>query len=226
MSTTTASCPVKECDEVVDVIIRSSDGKLFGCHSHRLALYSPGFPPYSPDGDTAVELPEQGDAAEKYGVYSAIEISKLRMRLAVSTQPLEVLRYAVRHDYHTLPASPNHAVKVFDYGRLYSAWTSYRDQFARVYNSITSSRPEPNQHSGGSRKCTIWNRYVNDVQKEASRRRRSDLTNVDSFEGTMHEIGEGRFDDCSCNDAAIGRWWKQVRLNYSEDFSYFYSRQA
>ncbi|KAF8900926.1 hypothetical protein CPB85DRAFT_1439321 [Mucidula mucida] len=199
---TTAACPDKECNEVVDVIVKSSDRKLFGAHSHRLALYSAAFPPHvDAGGDATVDVYEQSDvvelllryfhpehefpdtmsihfdlfdrlaeAAEKYTIHSLIEISKLRMRLSVSTQPLEVLQYAVRHDYQTLwePAaaqslascSNRQASAVFGYGRLYSAWTEYRHQFGEVYDSITARLgPDPNQHPGGSRKCKIWDRY-------------------------------------------------------------------
>ncbi len=104
----------------------------------------------------------------------------------------------------------------------------YRHQFGEVYDSITARLgPDPNQHPGGSRKCKIWDRYVRDVQKEANRRKHSGkIPDVSAFEATMYEIGEGRFDDCSCNNAAIGRWWNQVRLSQVREFRFYYCRQA
>jgi len=42
------------------------------------------------------------EAAEKYCVYSAMEICKMHMQAAIPKMPLTVMGYAVRHGYKSL----------------------------------------------------------------------------------------------------------------------------
>ncbi|TFK58642.1 hypothetical protein BDN72DRAFT_781806 [Pluteus cervinus] len=53
-----------ECNDTVDVVIRSSDGQLHGAHSRNLEMYSGGFPPASlanPDQVNTIELTETSE---------------------------------------------------------------------------------------------------------------------------------------------------------------------
>ncbi|TFK67445.1 hypothetical protein BDN72DRAFT_960970 [Pluteus cervinus] len=53
-----------ECNDPVDVVIRSSDGQLHGTHSKNLEMYSGGFPPASladPDQINTIELTETSE---------------------------------------------------------------------------------------------------------------------------------------------------------------------
>ncbi|EED77438.1 predicted protein, partial [Postia placenta Mad-698-R] len=47
-------------------------------------------------------LAQLAEAAEKYQVFSAIEVCKMYMKASIPLHPVEVLAYAGRHDYATL----------------------------------------------------------------------------------------------------------------------------
>ena len=106
---------IAECRLTVDIVLKSSDAKLFGAHSANLEMWSSGFPPVSfrnPSGSVdVVPLTEASDvlvlllqymhhhrqpdsrkfgfdvlsrlaeAVEKYEIFSAMEVCRIRMGL-------------------------------------------------------------------------------------------------------------------------------------------------
>ncbi|KAF9524872.1 hypothetical protein CPB83DRAFT_945509 [Crepidotus variabilis] len=113
-------CPVKDCVATIDVILKSSNGKLIGSHQAGLNQYSDAFPAVGFEVTEPVELSETADvlqlmlyfmhhvrqpelknldfkvlaglaeAAEKYSIFTAMDLCKIHMELAVDKHPIEV----------------------------------------------------------------------------------------------------------------------------------------
>lgn len=83
---------------------------------------------------------EVAEAAEKYQVYSAMQICAMQMESAYQVHPFEVMTFAIRHGYKTLMdvaqtravgLSPTEALGVFS-TEWYIAWTQYYAQWLDV----------------------------------------------------------------------------------------------
>ncbi|KAJ7576354.1 hypothetical protein C8J56DRAFT_399175 [Mycena floridula] len=128
-------CSVADCDQQVDIVLKSSDGFLIGAHRCNMGRFSDGFP--SAEAVTITSLEEVvplaetkavldmllyflhprslptcdvldfgtllalAYAAEKYLVYSAMIVCRIRFKESrhYESHPAEVLYYAVRHRY-------------------------------------------------------------------------------------------------------------------------------
>ncbi|KAH9915336.1 uncharacterized protein B0H18DRAFT_99587 [Fomitopsis serialis] len=86
------------------------------------------------------ELATVAEAAEKYCVYSAMEICKVYMQAAIPKMPLAVMGYAMRHGYkslcdeaapYTLSAKAADAWEHLDAG-TFANWVSESDQTALI----------------------------------------------------------------------------------------------
>ncbi|KAJ7646072.1 hypothetical protein DFH06DRAFT_1211065 [Mycena polygramma] len=103
------------CAPDADITISSSDGVLFKVHRKNLEVHSDIFADAAnaarPD-NVGEEVPQPNlqlvdfetfagvaEAAEKYVVYSALTLCQMRMKDSIISHPLEVLRYAVKHDH-------------------------------------------------------------------------------------------------------------------------------
>ncbi|KIY61923.1 hypothetical protein CYLTODRAFT_476584 [Cylindrobasidium torrendii FP15055 ss-10] len=75
-------CPVVDCSETVDIIFKSSDGKLIGAHCARLCQYSPFFPLAPVEDGVLVPPKEPLELAE------ASEVLKILMHYFHPKHPL------------------------------------------------------------------------------------------------------------------------------------------
>ncbi|KAG9227140.1 hypothetical protein CCMSSC00406_0004321 [Pleurotus cornucopiae] len=111
-----APCPVDRCHLRVDVVLEANDGSLYGAHARNVEAFSASLLPLDRDPSlltvTLVKLTEDAEvvsllcrlstAVEKYKVYSAIGVCKLKMEYSVVEHPYEVLQYASTTDYDAL----------------------------------------------------------------------------------------------------------------------------
>jgi len=102
------------------------------------------------------------EAAEKYEVYSAMEVCRIHMKAAIGHHPAEVLAYAGRHDYADLMdrAAPLCLGSTADMGRILSgstvtlvAWTRYCSIWQKVVHSAYKAQ-NPFDHYGTD--CRAW----------------------------------------------------------------------
>ncbi|KAF8216713.1 hypothetical protein K438DRAFT_1703790 [Mycena galopus ATCC 62051] len=108
------------------------------------------------------------EAAEKYMVYSAIEVCKIRMQLSIPEHPLAVLAYAIKHGYPELrdAAAPgtfsaslkNAETTLRDMPEALIAWVHFRDGYIRAMHFLFK-RPPPLLHRGGLETCELWAKF-------------------------------------------------------------------
>ncbi|TFK34131.1 hypothetical protein BDQ12DRAFT_727172 [Crucibulum laeve] len=195
----TISCPVDTCLVPADLVLVSSDGIRVGAHSHCLELYSGGFISVLPTISATEALEETAEvleilmyymhngrqpssrnipfhilqalaaAAEKYLVYSAMEVLNLQMERYIPSHPLQVLIYAVKYDYPDLsdkagPLSigvPFETVLNETENRpdILLLWTRYREYYLEIVHTIYASEPAPVLHPGGIADCGKWSEF-------------------------------------------------------------------
>ncbi|KAJ7844206.1 hypothetical protein B0H13DRAFT_2096900 [Mycena leptocephala] len=138
------------CAPDADLTVSSSDGVLFKVHRKNLETHSGMFagaanatrPPNatSSDGDETVELSEPASAAEKYMVYAALTVCRMRMEDAIPAHPLEVLLYALRHDHialanesaqQSMGLSPAHALEILP-PETFRTWIQFYERWHRA----------------------------------------------------------------------------------------------
>ncbi|EGN92528.1 hypothetical protein SERLA73DRAFT_79464 [Serpula lacrymans var. lacrymans S7.3] len=118
-------------------------------------------------------LDSLANTAEKYQVYSALEICKVHMTWAtqkssrsarVDEGPIKVLLYAGRHGYQDVcdVAAPKSLGCSLQQGQqtlnlqLFAAWMVYRDKIMPILRDVT----EPTVlHRGGLPSCALWNEF-------------------------------------------------------------------
>lgn len=112
-------------------------------------------------------LAQLAEAAEKYQVFSAIEVCKMYMKASIPLHPVEVLAYAGRHDYATLcdeaaPLTINASVE--DMSKhlgpaTFIIWVLYREPWLRLFlrkNWEDHEIPSPLLHKGAATSCHLW----------------------------------------------------------------------
>ncbi|KZP05904.1 hypothetical protein FIBSPDRAFT_832205 [Athelia psychrophila] len=104
------------------------------------------------------QLEDLAEAAEKYQVYTAMEICHARMEEALPRHPFEVMMYAMRHGYadlmdkselKTLEVSPTTAFESFK-PEVYIAWTRYYAQWLDLlasFHDMIATTPADQRHS-------------------------------------------------------------------------------
>ncbi|KAJ6541999.1 hypothetical protein DFH09DRAFT_1368230 [Mycena vulgaris] len=112
------------------------------------------------------------EAAEKYMVYSAMEVCKLRMRSSISAHPLEVLAYATKHGYTELrdaavPATISTPLEKVTTAlqhmpEILVAWVKYREGFIHAMHFMFK-RPPIVLHRGGLETCELWATFQKEV---------------------------------------------------------------
>ncbi|KAH8834946.1 hypothetical protein DL96DRAFT_15242 [Flagelloscypha sp. PMI_526] len=233
--------------EDADAIFQSNDDHIFSLHSQCLEVNT-GNMPYAngvtllPESSGTLELlfgfvypgrhPELADtpfenllklaeAAEKYEVYSAMNVCGIRMRNFVNRHPLEVLNYAFRYHYKDLadiaaPATVGlkeaDASKVLD-SECYLAWSLYcaawrsvssqaftLDTFLSYVEPDARLSVHPEDHG-----CPYWPAVRADV-----------LVKMGSFEGNfVRQAIDLPFDSTTsamgeCCVEALGLWKQEV----------------
>ncbi|KAH9915335.1 uncharacterized protein B0H18DRAFT_99559 [Fomitopsis serialis] len=131
----------------------------------------------------ADELAMLAEAAEKYFVYSAMEVCKVYMQSAIPKMPLKVMGYAARHEYeslceeaapHTVQAKAADALEYLD-ARCFASWVGgfgshdtstathrtssqvlYREHWLQVLYDIHHPPFAPLLHKGGLPECPLW----------------------------------------------------------------------
>ncbi|KAJ7500595.1 hypothetical protein B0H11DRAFT_1995813 [Mycena galericulata] len=158
-----------------DVVFQSSDDVLFSVHRVNLQTHAEGFPPaeIATEGEIC-PLPESSatleefiyprrhpsldnsrfeavaalaEAAEKYQVYSAMNICHLRMKEFLPAHAAEILTYAAKHDYPTVVAEV--APILIDMSlvdivqilppHILLPWIKYREEWEKVVKQVTPS---------------------------------------------------------------------------------------
>ncbi|KAJ7102843.1 hypothetical protein C8R44DRAFT_945641 [Mycena epipterygia] len=111
------------------------------------------------------------EAAEKYMVYSAMEILGFDSS-SISTHPLPVLAYATKHGYSKLrdAAAPgtistsfeNVAYVLQDMPDALIAWVKYREGFIHALHFLFK-RPPVVLHRGGLETCAMWATFQKEI---------------------------------------------------------------
>ncbi|KAJ7652577.1 hypothetical protein B0H17DRAFT_1101435 [Mycena rosella] len=87
------------------------------------------------------------EAAEKYWVYSALNICRMKMKESVKQYPLQVLEYAVRHDHADLAAEAARQSMGLDVlaameslsPDTFKAWISFREQWHKGARALLAA---------------------------------------------------------------------------------------
>jgi len=109
-------------------------------------------------------LSQLAEAAEKYMVFSAIEVCRIHMKEAIADHPLPVLRYAAIHSYpelsdsaapRTISLSLVEAEKsLHDTPKIFLAWLRYRECWLTVLRSTLDRSMVTVSHGHG--RCQGW----------------------------------------------------------------------
>ncbi|KAF9477114.1 hypothetical protein BDN70DRAFT_862258 [Pholiota conissans] len=119
------------------------------------------------------------EAVEKYLIYSAMSVCKILMNLSIAYHPVEVLVYALKHDYHELAntAAPltvqNDSEMVVSKAKAAGihdsflvAWFRYRDNVTKAGRSLLKNPPGygiGGLHKGGLQQCELWTEFIEEV---------------------------------------------------------------
>ncbi|KDR76909.1 hypothetical protein GALMADRAFT_246023 [Galerina marginata CBS 339.88] len=151
------------------------------------------------------------EAVEKYMVFSAMEVCKIRMQEAIPNHPLEVLAYAVKHGYPelskaaaplTLPISLSSVTKTLkDRPDIILRWVQYREHWLDILKFIYEIPPIANLHRGGLEECEKWGDFHRNVILEV----RADVRNVQKFRDIVGRE-ENVVEDCSHCRARVHKW--------------------
>ncbi|KAF7354023.1 hypothetical protein MVEN_01089100 [Mycena venus] len=160
-----------------DVTFQSCDGVLFGIHRPNLQTNTESFPPpeISTDGDIFIyprrhpaldgiafaDLAALAEAAEKYQVFSAMNICRIRMRDVLPDHAPEVLTYAAKHDYpflvyeaapHTFDVPLADVVAVLP-AHLILPWVKYIDAWNAVLHDTIAVKQRTHYNSTQNAQC-------------------------------------------------------------------------
>ncbi|KAJ7307078.1 hypothetical protein DFH08DRAFT_758006 [Mycena albidolilacea] len=172
--------------------------------------------------DTLAGLAE---AAEKYLVYSAMDVCRIRMGLYVQDHPARVLAYAIKHDYPelrdvavpltlTMPLSTMKAL-LQDAPHGFIAWAQYREGFIEAMHSSLVPGTVV-LHKGGVQSCGVWEDF------HCAILRRIDLDSIRDFSRLIGEH-KHQLDGCHHCTVRAENWAKSVahRVSKLPLFSYF-----
>ncbi|KAJ6558355.1 hypothetical protein B0H19DRAFT_134779 [Mycena capillaripes] len=166
------------------------------------------------------------EAAEKYMVYSAMEVCKIRMQLSIPKYPLQVLAYATKHSYpelrdaaapRTITASvQNVSVALQDMPQVFIAWVRYREGFIQAIPSVLRKCP-PVLHRGGLETCELWSKFQLEIFEKGF-----DLDRIRNFETHM-ETELHHLKDCTHCIIRARAWGRSVteRVNAHPPFHSF-----
>ncbi|KAJ7447032.1 hypothetical protein B0H11DRAFT_2083098 [Mycena galericulata] len=172
--------------------------------------------------DTLAGLAE---AAEKYLVYSAMDVCRIRMGLHVLDHPAGVLAYSIKHDYPelrdvavpltlTMPLS-NMKVLLQDAPYAFIAWAQYREGFIEVMHSSLVPTAVI-LHRGGMKSCGVWGDFYCAILERFS------LDSIREFSSLIDEH-KHQLDGCHQCTVRAESWAKSVthRLSTLPLFSSF-----
>ncbi|KAJ7077436.1 hypothetical protein B0H15DRAFT_789674, partial [Mycena belliarum] len=168
------------------------------------------------------------EAAEKYLVYSAMEVCKLRM---MWKHPLRVLAYATKHDYPELrdAAAPQTistplgevSAVLRHMPHIFIAWVKYREGFIHAAQ-LSFKLPPVILHRGGLDTCELWPPFQQEIFNYLERDMKTSLDQFRKFpaliEGNIY-----RLSNCThCATRARG-WGRLVaeRVNSLPHFRTF-----
>ncbi|KAF7329096.1 BTB domain-containing protein [Mycena kentingensis (nom. inval.)] len=170
------------------------------------------------------------EAVEKYQVYGAIELCKVRMELSVQNHSLEVLAYAVKHNYRQLAnqAAPLTLKKSFQTirralpvnGAL--AWAQYRDECMELMRKAINVSPPVILHKGGRASCEEWPEFYMLVRDNFT----GNLDNLEDYREMPHFI-EAKIDkylgECKNCQRRAQNWSgaisRQILHEHAPDFT-------
>jgi len=160
-------------------------------------------------------LSQLAEAVEKYDVYSATEICKLKMSTHVENHCVEVFQYASKHDYRQLMddaaliAVQNKywSNEIFSVCSpdLRSAWSRYKDHWLRLF-SACYDEPQPVLHPGGTPNCIRWWKFRNVVVSQV----RLEPAIFSRFYGIV-ESAKHHLKDCRHCGIRAERWADRVQ---------------
>jgi len=174
-------------------------------------------------------LASLAEAVEKYMIYSAIEVCKVKMTLATYDHPNEVFFYSAKHDYLDLvdkaakltlknPAlefiSGIHATGLHD--DVAFRWLRYHSGWMEVLVHLLSPTVEAHKKRG-SGNCNAWNHFQLAVFEEVRR----DMSTLDDLLSIATKQKWRLHDCCICctrSDLVISQVKEKIKKlpNYSE----------
>ncbi|KAJ7910252.1 hypothetical protein B0H13DRAFT_611187 [Mycena leptocephala] len=164
--------------------------------------------------DTLAGLAE---AAEKYFVYSAMDVCRIRMGLYVQDHPARVLAHAIKHNYPELRdvavpftlTMPLSTMKVLlqDAPHAFIAWVQYREGFIEVMRSSLVPAAVI-LHKGGAKSCDVWGDFHCAILGRF---------NLDSIREFSRLIGEYKHQLGGCHQCTVRAesWVKSVTYRVS-----------
>ncbi|KAH9915334.1 uncharacterized protein B0H18DRAFT_1124990 [Fomitopsis serialis] len=166
----------------------------------------------------AEELALLAEAAEKYCIYSAMEVCKIYMQAAIPKIPMDVLLYAARHGYtelcdeaapHTINMDAEVVMRRLD-SRMFLNWILYRE--SRLRFLLDLHRPNVHIHTHEDsvvegEDCTLWLPFMGEVLQELG----MSLSNVNDpykiFDKHKHML-----DDCSDCHLLLRNWSSAISM--------------
>jgi len=172
-------------------------------------------------------LEELAEAVEKYGIFSAMEVCKLRMKSAIPSRPLAVLAYAAKHGYVRLmnevaPRTLELPFKTVDRALanrpdVHLAWFKFREERLELAKTIFTQDPPVLQHRGGLDRCDGWDSFHRGVIIAIAGK----PVSFDYFSKTL-ETYEYLLGECSYCKKVIKTWEGRISSSHStHNFSYF-----
>jgi len=151
------------------------------------------------------------EAVEKYMVFSAMEVCKIRMREAMPHHPLDVLCYAVKHGYPKLSnkAAPRTlSISLHDMSRamedrpdIILKWVQYREHWLHLLKYIFE-KPPTVLHRGGLSECELWAPFHHRVLREVG----ANIGEVQQFDDLLERQMRQDLDDCSHCRTRVANW--------------------
>jgi len=159
------------------------------------------------------DLSSLAEAAEKYQVFSAMEVCRLLMRSSLTDFPLEVLAYSCRHGYselsdeaapNTLGTSAPTALSVLGYDS-FNTWILYREPWINVLRSALEEPSNKVLHRGGRTDCVVWNKF----HLRSISMLNSNLTHLGDLE-SVFDLTRHLLDDCDHCQIRLKQWHKAL----------------
>ncbi|KIY70730.1 hypothetical protein CYLTODRAFT_451494 [Cylindrobasidium torrendii FP15055 ss-10] len=154
------------------------------------------------------------EAVEKYQIYCAMGVCSQRMKECISSHPVEVLMYSVRHKREeiinecaeaTIAISATEMLKTLP-GDIFAAWMQYYHNWhALMQKEYGRYGPTRHHRSVAVHHCEIWAENYALIGNEIGGKP-SAVVNLASLLEKRQQLLGGRCDDCK---RELGHWYHQ-----------------
>ncbi|KAJ7778595.1 hypothetical protein DFH07DRAFT_1056036 [Mycena maculata] len=164
------------------------------------------------------DLAALAEAAEKYQVFSAMNICRIRMRDVLPNHAPEVLAYAVRHDYPFLVHKA--ALLTFDVpladvaarlpAHVVPSWIKYIEAYTKVLHDAITYFEREHSNSAQVSRCSFWKAERPAIAQHFGRSLQS-LRRLDAIfaQGTGTKLS-------GCCQAAKASWRREIEAAMAE----------